>query len=123
MMYFERKGKRNDLSFFGEKMSMRKDAPKEQKAFYHSAAWQKCRREYIASVGGLCERCFAKGIIRPGKIVHHKEYISIDNIDDPSVLLCHDNLEYLCHECHNEEHLLPNERRYFVDEFGRVVSK
>jgi len=103
-------------------MSMRKEAPKEQKAFYHSAAWQKCRREYIKSVGGLCERCLKKGVVRPGRIVHHKEYINTENIEDPSILLCFDNLEYLCQECHNAEHF-DNNRRYFIDEFGRVIAR
>ena len=103
-------------------MSMKQDAPKEQKAFYHSKAWDKCRREYISKVGGLCERCFEKGIVRPGRIVHHKEYISTDNITDPEVLLNHANLEYLCMDCHNAEHF-QNNRRYFIEEAGRVVAK
>lgn len=102
--------------------SMRSEAPKEQKAFYHSAAWKKCRREYIASVGGLCERCLSKGIVRPGRIVHHKTYISAENMTDPEVLLDRNNLEYLCQDCHNDEHN-PNSRRYFIDECGRVVAK
>jgi len=102
---------------------MRKEAPKEQKAFYHSAAWQKCRSEYIASVGGLCERCLSKGLVRPGRIVHHKKYISAENIQDPTILLDAKNLEYLCQECHNAEHLNENNRRYFVSEDGRVVAK
>lgn len=102
---------------------MKREAPAEQKAFYHSAAWRKCRKEYIESVGGLCERCLSKGLVRPGKIVHHKEYISAQNIQDPEVLLCHDNLEYLCHECHNEEHFKENNKRYFISEDGRVVAR
>ena len=113
-------------------MSMKKDAPKEQKAFYDSVAWKKCRREYIASVGGVCERCLTKGIVRPGKIVHHKKHISIDNIQDPEVLLCFDNLEYLCQECHNEEHDTPKlmmenrppqrEVQFKTDNEGRIVA-
>lgn len=103
-------------------MSMKSEAPEIQKAFYNSKEWQRCRREYIASVGGLCERCEAKGIIRPAKIVHHKEYISLGNIDDASVLLCFDNLEALCQECHNAEHH-KSMKRYKVDEFGRVTAR
>ena len=102
---------------------MLKEAPKEQKAFYHSAAWRKCRSEYIASVGGLCERCLSRGIVRPGRIVHHKEYISVQNIHDPEVLLNHDNLEYLCQDCHNAEHFQNDNRRYFIDDQGKVVAK
>ena len=100
-------------------MSMRQDAPEEQKRFYNSEAWQRCRSEYLSRVGGLCERCEAKGVVRPARFVHHKEYISMDNITDPSVLLSFDNLEALCFDCHNAEHF-KSSKRYKVDEFGRV---
>ena len=69
------------------------------KAFYNSAAWQRCRDAYIEHVHGLCERCH-----RPGWIVHHKCYLSPANIEDPDVTLNFDNLEYLCQDCHNLEH-------------------
>jgi 5-methylcytosine-specific restriction protein A len=71
------------------------------KAFYNSTAWKKCRASYIASVYHQCERC-ANGTI--GYIVHHKILLTQHNIDDPTVTLNHDNLEYLCQDCHNREH-------------------
>jgi len=101
---------------------MRQEAPAAQKAFYNSAAWNKCRAEYLSIVGGLCERCLKKGLVVPARIVHHKEYINTNNITDPSVLLSHKNLEALCQECHNEEHH-KNQRRYTVDECGRVICR
>ena len=69
------------------------------KKFYRSKAWRECRASYISKVYGLCERCK-----QPGKILHHKEYITPDNINDPNITLNHDNLEFLCQECHNIEH-------------------
>ena len=74
------------------------------KKFYKSKAWQDCRSGYISSVQGLCERCLSKGKLRPGKIVHHIEYITQGNIDDPFITLNWDNLEYVCQDCHNDEH-------------------
>lgn len=74
------------------------------KKFYKSKAWQDCRAGYISSVQGLCERCLSKGKLRPGKIVHHIEYITPGNIDDPFITLNWDNLEYVCQDCHNDEH-------------------
>jgi len=71
----------------------------EAKRFYNSARWKRCRSSYIQSVFGLCERCS-----EPGDIVHHKIYIGSENIDDATVTLSHDNLEYLCQTCHNKEH-------------------
>lgn len=100
-------------------MSMRQDAPEKQKAFYHSSAWLHCREGYLAKVGGLCERCMLKGIIRPAKVVHHKEYITAANVTDPEVLLAYDNLEALCQDCHNQEHF-KNIKRYVVNDDGRV---
>ena len=72
--------------------------------FYKSKLWQKCRAAYIASVFGLCERCRRRGIVKPGKIVHHKIKLTPENINDHSISLNFRNLEYLCQECHNEEH-------------------
>lgn len=74
------------------------------KKFYNSAKWQRCRAAYIKSVNGLCERCLAKGKIVPGYIVHHKEQLTPDNINNPEITLCFDYLEYTCKICHDEEH-------------------
>jgi 5-methylcytosine-specific restriction endonuclease McrA len=74
------------------------------KSFYKSKEWQECREAYIAEVNGLCERCLENGKVNPGKIVHHIEYLTPDNINDPEITLNFDNLEYLCLDCHNEEH-------------------
>ena len=70
------------------------------RVFYNSKAWRICRLSYIQTVHGLCERCG-----QPGKIVHHKVYLSPRNINDPTVALNHKNLEYLCLDCHNTEHM------------------
>lgn len=92
-------------------------------SFYHSQAWQNCRAAYIATRigidGGLCERC--RKI--PGKIVHHKRWLTPESIHDTSVTLGHTNLEYLCHACHNAEHIGGGElpTRYRVDCFGCIL--
>ena len=92
------------------------------RAFYKSTAWQQCRAAYIKSVGGLCERCLSEGKIVPGYIVHHKCYLTPDNINDPSVSLNFDNLEYLCQECHNQEHFKEiYEKRYKILADGSVA--
>ena len=91
-------------------------------SLYKSKAWQHCRDSYIRSVGGLCERCLKKGLIVPGEIVHHKVYISPDNINDPAITLNPDNLELLCRDCHAEEHT-DRRKRYKLDNLGRVIIK
>lgn len=92
------------------------------KPFYQSTAWKQCRAKYIKSVGGLCERCSKKGLIVAGYIVHHKCYLTPENINDPSVTLNWDNLEYLCQDCHNKEHTLKYRKRYRIDSNGKVTA-
>ena len=101
-------------AFFNAKMK------EYAKQFYKSKQWQRCRAEYAKSVGGLCERCLKEGIIRTGEIVHHKTYVSPENIQDPNVLLNWDNLELLCREHHEREHRR-EKKRYTVDELGRIA--
>ena len=90
------------------------------KTFYKSQAWKNCREAYAKSQGGLCERCRAKGLIVPGVIVHHKVYLTPENISDTSVSLNFDHLELLCRSCHEREHRKA-EVRYKVDKAGRVI--
>ena len=75
------------------------------KKLYSSRAWKECRKGFIASVGGLCTRCLAKGLYVPGYIVHHKTYLNPENINDPDITLNWDRMEYLCLDCHNNEHM------------------
>lgn len=73
------------------------------KAFYNSGAWKRCRKSYISYRktvdGGMCETCHEV----PGYIVHHKEELTPDNINDPEITLNFKNLKYDCQVCHNQE--------------------
>jgi len=93
--------------------------------FYNSTAWKRCRLAYIKAVNGLCERCLSAGKIKHGDIVHHKVTLTPTNINDPRITLSHDQLEYLCIDCHNEEHMgseLMREGLAF-DERGQLIEK
>ena len=89
--------------------------------FYKSTQWQTCREAYSGHVGHLCERCLERGIITPGVIIHHIIPLTPENINDPNITLNFDNLRCVCRKCHAIEHGAP-EKRYEVDEFGRVVG-
>ena len=91
--------------------------------FYRSQAWQLCRDSYIRSRQGLCERCLANGLISAGKIVHHRSYLTADNIGNPAISLNPDNLELLCQDCHNAEHNQRTPTRYTVDAAGNVSPR
>jgi predicted kinase len=69
------------------------------KKIYGTKAWKQCRDAYRAYRHGICERCGA-----PGDEVHHKEYLTPANINDPEVVFGWNNLELLCRSCHIEEH-------------------
>lgn len=88
------------------------------KAFYKSKAWQRTRDAYAASVFGLCEECLRNGICEAGEIVHHKQELTPDNINDPEVSLSWNNLQLLCRNCHGKAH--GNTKRYKVDSTGHV---
>lgn len=79
--------------------------PKALHNFYKSETWKLARELKIIAVNGLCERCGKIGIE-----VHHKERLSIDNVNDLSISLNQDNLELLCRDCHNQEH-----RRFSIE--------
>lgn len=87
------------------------------KKFYSRKAWKRCRKSYIAQRimidGGMCEQCHK----RPGKIVHHKRWLTPENISNPMVALNHDNLEYVCQDCHNKI----EDTEYFFDSNGQLV--
>jgi hypothetical protein len=57
--------------------------------------------------------------------VHHKTYITPTNINNPDITLNFNNLEFVCHDCHNEEHLKARviERGLKFDEDGQVVAR
>lgn len=92
-----------------------------QSEFYKSKTWQKCRDNYLKSVGGLCEKCKAKGEITPAIIVHHKIHLNANNIKDPSITLNPSNLLAVCAKCHGEEH--GTVKRYEVGEDGTIIPK
>lgn len=69
-----------------------------------------CRKDYLdlaqackIKSGGVCSKCggvFDISELRP----HHKVELTLDNIDDVNVTLNPDNIEVLCHDCHNAAH-------------------
>ena len=89
-------------------------------SFYKSKAWARCRNTYMKSVGYLCEKCMEEGKFVPAEEVHHKIFITPQNINDPSITLNRNNLIALCREHHRQAHSR-QDRRYSVDGMGRVT--
>lgn len=91
------------------------------RAFYSSNAWANCREAYRKSVGNLCENCLKNGLIEPGTEVHHIKKLTPQNINDPNVTLCWNNLELLCDECHKAAH--KKKRRFVIDKHGALTIR
>ena len=99
--------------------------------FYHSKAWRRTQEAYMAApidVPGVgtcppyvCERCFSAGRLSAAEIVHHIEWLTPDNIDDPDVALSWDNLMRVCRDCHAAIHCPGAEARVRFGENGEVL--
>ena len=88
---------------------------------YASPAWKHCRESYLQSVSYLCEKCTTAENPNVAKIVHHKVYLTEENINDPEIALAWDNLQAVCQDCHNREHHAVNDKRYIFGPDGGLV--
>ena len=88
-------------------------------SFYKTPAWRRCRAEYLKS-HPLCEECLKAGMITPSKYVHHIIHLTRVNVRDPATAYGDENLQALCYDCHEKIHGRKRDRRYVVDELGRV---
>lgn len=100
---------------------MKQYVSKERKAFYNSALWRRCRESYLKKKKYLCERCLKQGIISYADHVHHKTYITDENLYNTEISLDENNLEALCVSCHSKEHKKSSKRRYFWTKDGRCT--
>lgn len=89
--------------------------------FYKTKEWKKCRAAYLHTVGGLCELCMNRGIIKPADIVHHKIHLTDDTARDPEIALNFDNLQAVCIDCHNELHFRKAAKKRYEIIDGNVV--
>lgn len=74
------------------------------KAFYKSKAWKKLREYIFSRDNGLCQDCLKDGKITPGEEVHHIEFLTPTNINNPDITLGENNLILLCKSCHHNRH-------------------
>lgn len=72
----------------------------EVNSFYRSYAWQRVRAMALERDNYLCKRCVKQGRLVTANVVHHVVEVKTDW----SLRLDIDNLESVCHACHNAEH-------------------
>lgn len=87
--------------------------------FYASKQWKRTQAAVMKAHNYQCQRCG-----KPAKIVHHRTWLTPENINDPDVTLNWDNLVPLCIDCHNREHIGGRETRQGLafDATGRLVK-
>lgn len=84
--------------------------------FYHSKAWQNTSKLFRYN-NPLCKDCLESGIYRKADVVDH----IVEIRDDFSKRLDWDNLQSLCHDCHNRKTRAERERR--MQEPSTTTSK
>lgn len=72
---------------------------KEAASFYHSKEWKTLREQALVRDKGLCVRCKENKRITPADVVDHIIPIKVRW----SFRLILDNLQSLCHKCHNQK--------------------
>lgn len=73
---------------------------KDKLAFYSSREWREIRRFVRDRDHNECVQCKKKGIVTIADVVHHKKEVEYF----PELALTPENLESLCHACHELEH-------------------
>lgn len=94
------------------------------RAFYKSKAWKKTRNYIFDKYNGLCQDCLEKDKIVPGIEVHHREFLTPENINDSNIALGEQNLVLLCKECHHKRHNKKDSTREGLkfNEFGELME-
>ncbi|WP_447402337.1 HNH endonuclease [Lysinibacillus sp. fkY74-1] len=97
-------------------------------SFYRSYEWQKMRDYVFKRDLGLCQPCLELGTYTTGDVVHHIVELR-DGEEGWSKRLDEDNLETVCHSCHNNIHKGDGTTRGAVpngcmfDENGQLIKK
>ena len=96
-------------------------ARKFAKKIYNSKKWKKCRKYIYDKYYGLCADCG-----KPGLEVHHDQYLTPDNINDPDIVYGEWNLILLCRDCHFARRPMRKQaidNDYYFDEDGNMCQK
>lgn len=90
------------------------------KKFYKSKAWKAVRELVFNEAHGICEKCGELG-----EEVHHKIWLTPNNINDYDITLGRDNLQLLCKNCHinTHRHKTSTKEGLMFDSNGQLIQK
>lgn len=75
---------------------MNKQSTLKDQGFYKTGVWKRIRIQALNRDHWLCQECLRQGRFRQAREVHHKKPLE----DFPELGLDLNNLESLCHDCH-----------------------
>jgi len=89
--------------------------------FYKSKKWIHTRDYIMSKYYGVCQVCKEK----PAEIVHHKIWLTPDNINNQDITLGEENLIPVCRDCHA---LLHNDsstttKEVMFDSNGQLIKR
>ena len=90
--------------------------------FYTGRTWRKFREVMIAKSNGECNRCHQVFNDTSKLEVHHINYLKGNDFNDPTKALSEDNVEVICHACHNNEHDRFANRKEVILVYGPPLS-
>lgn len=93
--------------------------------FYCSKAWRDLVHALKKDAGGKCNRCDYIAIKKEdfkNLIGHHKIILTESNVDNPNISLNPDNIEIICHDCHNKEHRRFGNKKSVYIVYGSPLS-
>lgn len=86
--------------------------------FYKDKKWILFRVDIITSREPICWHCKKPFLADDVIIVHHKEELTIENVNDYNISLNPDNVEMVHHLCHNQIH----SKRFGYEHYKKKLS-
>lgn len=90
--------------------------------FYTGRMWRKFREVMITKSNGQCNRCHQVFSDSSKLEVHHINHLKGNDYDDPTKAYAEDNVEVICHSCHNYEHDRFANRKEVILVYGPPLS-
>ena len=90
--------------------------------FYCSRSWRDLAYTLKVKANGKCYRC-GETLLDFSKLIgHHKTELNENNINDIQVSLNPNNIEIICHDCHNKEHRRFGNKKNVYIVYGSPLS-
>ena len=80
---------------------------KKYRSVYHSSRWRKLRKQILLRDDYMCQYCLNKGLYKQADVVDH----IIEVKDDITKAYDPENMQSLCHACHNKKTIEEKRRR------------